>query len=187
MATSFILSTIAKAAIMLQLLSIYASASPHMKYIDAVCDRAHDQAYCEKTLTSYPPTAAPIGLLPMAEAVLGLAISHAEKTATFVDETAKKDPTLKTSFTECHKAYLGIAADLKSSNVKLKKSPDTANDDVKACINYIRKVTELVGKNTDKASTSLKEMTVQMEKLLDLAAGATDAVDDDDENTHRRE
>ncbi|KAF8115466.1 hypothetical protein N665_0026s0011 [Sinapis alba] len=83
--------------------------------------------------------------------------NHAEKTAVFVDETAKKDPTLKISFTECQKAYLAVVTDLKRAN-----------------------------KKSDKASTTLKEMNVQMEKLLDLAAGAADAVDDDDENTHRR-
>lgn len=117
---------------------------------------------------------------------MGLAISHAEKTAIFVDKTIKEDPTLKTPFTECHKAYLAVAAALKSANLKLKQSPDTANYDVRACSDHMRRVTELVEKNTDKTSTSLKEMTVQMEKLLDLAAGAADAIDDDDENIHRR-
>lgn len=124
--------------------------------------------------------------LPLSEAVINLAISHAEKTAIFVDETAKKDPTVKVAFTECHKAYLAVAADLKSANVKLKASPDTANYDVRASSDSMRRVNELVGKNTDKASTTLKEMTVQMEKLLDLAAGAADAVDDDDENMRLR-
>lgn len=123
---------------------------------------------------------------PLAEAVVGLALSHADKTAVFVDETAKKDPTLKTSFTECHKAYLAVAAALKSANVNIKQSPDKANYDVRSSSDHMRLVMELIGKNTDKASTTLKEMTVQMEKLLDLAAGAADAVDDDDENIHRR-
>ncbi|ESQ54860.1 hypothetical protein EUTSA_v10026329mg [Eutrema salsugineum] len=186
MATSSVMSSFAAAAITLQLLLIPAAASPHMKYIDAICDRAHDQAFCANTLTSNPPTAAPIGLHPLAEAVIALAVSHAEKTAIFVDETAKKDPTLKTSFTECHKAYLAVVAALKSANLKLKQSPDTANYDVRASADHMRRVTELVGKNSDKASTTLKEMTLQMEKLLDLAAGAADAVDDDDENVHRR-
>ncbi|WZZ09999.1 hypothetical protein YC2023_095920 [Brassica napus] len=36
------------------------SASPHLKYIDAICDRSHDQAFCLQTLTTNPPTAAPI-------------------------------------------------------------------------------------------------------------------------------
>ena len=186
MATSSVLSTFAVAAVTLQLFLNTASASPHMKYIDAVCDRAIDQAFCVKTLTTNPPTAAPIALHPLAEAVIGLALSHADKTAVFVDETAKKDPTLQTSFTECHKAYLAVAAALKSANVNLKQSPDKANYDVRSSSVHMRRVTELIGKNTDKASTTLKEMTVQMEKLLDLAAGAADAVDDDDENIHRR-
>ncbi|CAN8230664.1 unnamed protein product [Cochlearia groenlandica] len=186
MATSSVLSSFAAAAITLQLLLCPASASPHMKYIDAVCDRAHDIPFCIKTLTTYPPTTAPINLLPMAEAVMGLALSHAEKTAVFVDENANKDPTLKTSFAECHKAYLAVAAAIKSSNIKLKLSPDTAHFDVKASADQMKRVTELIGKNTDQASTTLKEMTLQMEKLIDLAAGAADAVDDDDENLHRR-
>ncbi|CAH2078055.1 unnamed protein product [Thlaspi arvense] len=187
MATFSVMSTFAAAAITLQLLLLNpASASPHMKYIDAICDRAHDQAFCVKTLTTNPPTAAPINLHPLAEAVMALAISHAEKTAVFVDEAAKKDPTLKASFTECHKAYLAVAAALKSATFKLKKSPDTANYDVRASSEHMRRVTTLIAKNSDKASTALKEMNVQMEKFLDLAAGAADAVDDDDENLHRR-
>ncbi|RID50900.1 LOW QUALITY PROTEIN: hypothetical protein BRARA_H01602 [Brassica rapa] len=100
---------------------------------------------------------------------MALAVSHAEKTAVFMDETAKKDPTLKALFTECHKAYLAAVADLKSANVKLKLSPDTAH--------YDERVAGLVGTNSDNASTTLKEMTVLMDKLLDLAAGAADAVD----------
>lgn len=123
---------------------------------------------------------------PLAEAVIALAVSHAEKTAVFIDESAKKDASLKTSFTECHKAYLAVVASLNSANLKLKKSPDTANYDVRATTDNMRRVAQLLGKNTDTTSTTLKEMTVQMEKLLDLAAGAADAVDDDDENIHRR-
>ncbi|CAF2246640.1 unnamed protein product [Brassica napus] len=133
---------------------------------------------------------------PLAVAVMALAVSHAEKTAVFVDETAKKDPTLKASFTECHKAYLAVVADLKSANVKLKLSPDTAHYDVRASNDKMRRVAGLVGTNSDNASTTLKEMPVLMDKLLDLAAGVADAypnfrgrplaVDYDDENIHCR-
>ena len=108
---------------------------------------------------------------------MALAVSHAEKTAVFVDETAKKDPTLKASFTECHKAYLAVVADLKSANVKLKLSPDTAHYDVRASNDKMRRVAGLVGTNSDNASTTFKEMPVLMDKLLDLAAGVADAVD----------
>ena len=113
---------------------------------------------------------------------MALTIAHAEKTAAFVAETGKTDPT----FTEYHKAYLAVVADLKSANVKLKLSPDTAHYDVRASNDKMRRVAGLVGTNSDTASTTLKEMTMQMEKLIDLAAGAADAVDDDDENIHRR-
>lgn len=61
MATFSALSTFAAAAITLQLLLVPASASPHMKYIDAICDRSHDQDYCVKTLTTNP-----LRLLPLA-------------------------------------------------------------------------------------------------------------------------
>ncbi|KAF8117773.1 hypothetical protein N665_0008s0118 [Sinapis alba] len=182
MATFSVLSTFAAAAITLQLLLVPASASPHMKYIDAICDRSHDQDFCVKTLTTNPPTAAPIALNPLAEAVMALTIAHAEKTVAFLDETAKKNP----AFAEYHKAYLAVVADLKSANVKLKQSPDTAHYDVRASTDQMKRVEGLVAKNNDQASTTVKEMTVQMEKLLDLAASAADAVDDDDENIHRR-
>ncbi|KAF3604120.1 hypothetical protein F2Q69_00033930 [Brassica cretica] len=166
MAKFSVLSTFAAAAITLQLLLVPASASPQMKYIDAICDRSHDQDYCN----------------PLAEAVMALTIAHAEKTAAFVAETGKTDPT----FTEYHKAYLTVVADLKSANVKLKESPDTAHYDVRSSTDQMKRVEGLVASKNDQASTTLKEMTVQMEKLLDLAASAADAVDDDDENIHRR-
>ena len=182
MATFSALSTFAAAALTLQLLLVPASASPHLKYIDAICDRSHDQDYCIKTLTTNPPTAAPISLNPLAEAVMALTIAHAEKTAAFVAETAKTDAT----FSEHHKAYLAVVADLKSANIKLKQSPDTAHYDVRSSTDQMKRVEGLVASKNDQASTTLKEMTVQMEKLLDLAASAADAVDDDDENIHRR-
>lgn len=124
--------------------------------------------------------------MPLAEAVLGLAISHSEKTAAFAAETAKKDATLKTQFNECHDAFVGIVASLKSATLELKDSPDTANYDVMVSADETRRVKDLVGKNVDTASKTLMEMTLQMENLLDLAAGSTDAVDDDDENLTRR-
>ena len=113
---------------------------------------------------------------------MALTIAHAEKTAAFVAETGKADPT----FTEYHKAYLAVVADLKSANLKLKQSPDTAHYDVRSSTDQMKRVEGLVASKNDQASTTLKEMTVQMEKLLDLAASAADAVDDDDENIHRR-
>lgn len=124
--------------------------------------------------------------VPLAEVVLGLAITHAEKTAAFAAETAKTDAALKTQFSECHDAYVGIVASLKSATLELKDAPDTANYDVMVSGDETRRVTALIGKNTDKSSKTLIEMTLQMDKLLDLAAGSTDAVDDDDENLHRR-
>ncbi|CAH8384630.1 unnamed protein product [Eruca vesicaria subsp. sativa] len=182
MATFSVMSTFAAAAIMLQLLLVPATASPHMKYIDAICDRSHDLDYCVKTLTTNPPTAAPIGLNPLAEAVMALTIAHAEKTAAFVAETAKSDP----AFADYHKAYLAVVADLKSANIKLKQSPDTAHYDVRASTDQMKRVEGLVASKSDQASTTLKGMTVEMEKLIDLAGSAADAVDDDDENIHRR-
>ncbi|VVB14094.1 unnamed protein product [Arabis nemorensis] len=173
-------------AILSQFLLAPASGLVNRKYIDANCQRVKNKPFCVETLTTFPPTAAATGLLPLAESVVGLAIAHAEKTAGFAAETAKKDANLKTQFNECHDAYVGIVASLKSASLELKDSPDTANYDVMLSGDEIRRVQELVGKNTDKSSSTLLEMTLQMEKLLDLAAGATDAVDDDDENTHRR-
>ncbi|KAG7537330.1 Invertase/pectin methylesterase inhibitor domain superfamily [Arabidopsis suecica] len=173
-------------AVLSQFLLAPASALVNREYIDSNCQRVKNKQFCIQTLTTYPPTAAATGLLPLAEAVVGLAISHCEKTAGFAAETAKKDATLKTQFNECHDAYVGILASLKSALLELKDSPDTANYDVMVSGDEIRRVKGLVEKNTDTASKTLMEMTLQMEKLLDLAAGATDAVDDDDENLHRR-
>lgn len=122
----------------------------------------------------------------MADAVIRLAIAHAEKTTGFAAETAKNEAALKKPFNECHDAYVAIVASLKSASLELTETPDTANYDVMVSGDDTSRVKELVGKNLDKSSKTLMEMTLQMDKLLDLAAGATDAVDDDDENIRRR-
>ncbi|XP_010442483.1 PREDICTED: uncharacterized protein LOC104725513 [Camelina sativa] len=169
-----------------QFLLAPASALLNREYIDANCQRVKDKPFCIQTLTTYPPASSATGLLPLAEAVIGLAITHCEKTAVFAAEAAKMDATLKTQFNESHDAYVGILASLKSAKLELTDSPDTANYDVMVSGDEIMRVKGLVEKNTDPSSKTLMEMTLQMEKLLDLAAGATDAVDDDDENLHRR-
>ncbi|CAH2070580.1 unnamed protein product [Thlaspi arvense] len=173
-------------AIFSQFLLAPASALINREFIDANCERVKNKPFCVDTLTTYPPTVSATGLLPLAEGVISLAITHAEKTAGFAAETAKTDAALKTQFDVCHDAYATIVASLKSALLGLKDSPDTSNYDVMVSGDEIRRVTDTVGKNIDKSSKTLMEMTLQMEKLLDLAAGATDAVDDDDENLHRR-
>ncbi|ESQ43648.1 hypothetical protein EUTSA_v10014776mg [Eutrema salsugineum] len=173
-------------AILSQFLLAPASALINREYIDANCQRVKNKSFCVQTLTTYPPAASATGLLPLAEAVVSLAVAHAEKTAGFAAESAKKEAALTTQFNECHDAYVGIVASLKSANLQLKDTPDTANYDVMVSGDEIKRVKDTVGKNIDKSSKTLMEMTLQMEKLLDLAAGATDAVDDDDENVHRR-
>ena len=81
MAKFSVLSTFAAAAITLQLLLVPASASPHMKYIDAICDRSHDQDYCVITLTTNPPTAAPIGLVLIFKQCLFVCVKSQKKFA----------------------------------------------------------------------------------------------------------
>ncbi|CAN8306667.1 unnamed protein product [Cochlearia groenlandica] len=162
------------------------SALINRKYIDANCERVKNKLFCNETLSTYPPAISATGLLPLAEAVLSLAITHAETTAAFAAETAKKEATLKTQLNECHDAYVGIVASLKSAKLELTDAPDTANYDVMLCGDEITRVKNSVEKNTDTASKTIIVMTSQMEKLLEIAAGATDAVDDDDENVHRR-
>ncbi|KAL1213758.1 hypothetical protein V5N11_009939 [Cardamine amara subsp. amara] len=173
-------------AVMSLFLLASVSALANTEFIDANCQRVKNKPFCVQTLTTYPPAVAATGLLPLAEAVIGLAISHCEKTAAFAAETAKRDATLKTQFNECHDAYVGILASLKSATLELKNSPDTANYDVMVSGDDTTRVMNLIGKNADTASKTLVEMTLQMDTLLDLAAGATDAVDDDDENVTRR-
>ena len=172
--------------ILSQFLLAPTSALTNREYIDANCQRVKNKTFCIETLTTYPPTLSATGLLPLAEGVINLAIAHAEKTAGFAAETAKNEAALKTQFTECHDAYVSIVASLKSASLELKESPDTANYDVMVSSDDTSRVKDLVGKNLDKSSKAVMEMTMQMDKLLDLAAGATDAVDDDDENIVRR-
>ncbi|CAN7066001.1 hypothetical protein IGI04_040564 [Brassica rapa subsp. trilocularis] len=173
-------------AILSQFLSAPTSALTNREYIDANCQRVKNKTFCVDTLTTYPPTVSATGLLPLAEAVINLAIAHAEKTAGFAADTAKNEAALKTQFNQCHDAYVAIVASLKSASLELKETPDTANYDVMVSGDDTSRVKDLIGKNLDKSSKTLMDMTLQMDKLLDLAAGATDAVDDDDENILRR-
>jgi len=56
---------------------------------------------------------------------------------------------------------------------ELKRDPHIATYDVMTCTDHTTQVKNLVGKNTDVASKTLIEMTMQMEKLIPLALAST--------------
>lgn len=112
--------------------------------------------------------------LPLATAVIrGIVLPQAQKSASFAEGAAKKDPTLTKQFQLCQNAYVTIGNSLMSAVAELKDSPDTANYDVMTCTDQTTQVNNLIGKNTDMASKTLIEMTMQMGKLLRLGVAAT--------------
>ncbi|XP_010520768.1 PREDICTED: uncharacterized protein LOC104799810 [Tarenaya hassleriana] len=180
--------SVVSAAIIVQFLALTANSAVAQRsiFIDSVCERVSDKTYCLKTLLGNPAALAANGLFPLAEVVVGLGKAHAEKTLAFIDEAAKRDPSKKAEFASCRNAYVAIQASFRSALGELTSSPDTANYDVMVSRDQTTEVTSLIGKNTDVASKTLAMMNDQMIRFIDLATGATDAVDDDDENTFRR-
>ncbi|XP_010441452.1 PREDICTED: uncharacterized protein LOC104724616 isoform X2 [Camelina sativa] len=160
-------------AVVLPFLLVSALAT---KYIDAICRRTTNKAFCVKTLNAYPPAASATNTFQAAEATLSLTMSYARKSASFAGKAAKENPKLKKQFAASQDAFATIITSLKSAALGLKESPDTANYDVMVCTDSTSIVKNLVGKNTDKASKTIMMMTLRMEKLLAIAVGATVAV-----------
>ncbi|XP_010441508.1 PREDICTED: uncharacterized protein LOC104724663 [Camelina sativa] len=157
-------------AVLLPFLLLSASAT---SYIDAICSNSPgDKAFCAKTLSAYPPAASATSTLQAAVATLRLGMSYANKSADIAGTAEKENPKLKGS----QDAFLGIIGNLKSSTSELTEDPQTANYDAMVCYDNTKILEDLVGKNKDKASTTIFTMTVMMNKLIDLTVGATIAI-----------
>ncbi|CAD5334481.1 unnamed protein product [Arabidopsis thaliana] len=146
------------------------------KYINKLCQMAFvdNKPFCLQTLSAYPPAASATGLLPLASAVIrGIVLPQAKKSASFANGAAKKEPSLKTQFQTCQEAFVSIGDSLMSAFEELERDPHIATYDVMTCTDHTTKVKNLVGKNTDVASKTLIEMTMQMEKLIPLALAST--------------
>ncbi|KAH0932212.1 hypothetical protein HID58_009329 [Brassica napus] len=157
-------------AIWLQFLSISAST----KSIDAICQHVTDKRFCIKTLTAYPPAASATNTFQTVSAAIHIAESYAEKCRKFTEKTAKENPKMKNQFMDCQDAYHRIVMSLRSAAGELKVSPDTSNYDVMVCTDQTTMVKDLVGKNRDVASNTIMKMTLMMNKLIAIAAAATD-------------
>ncbi|KAG7537331.1 Invertase/pectin methylesterase inhibitor domain superfamily [Arabidopsis suecica] len=171
--SSYCFGLVLSLAVLLPFLLISASAT---NYIDAICQRVTDKAFCAKTLNAYPAAASATSQFQAAVATLNLAISYADKCAGFSGNAAKENPNLKTQFAASQDAFVTISKSVKSAASELKVSPDTANYDVMVCSDSIAVVKNSVGKNLDNASKTVMTMTLMMEKLLAIAVGATVAV-----------
>ncbi|KAL1208298.1 hypothetical protein V5N11_033598 [Cardamine amara subsp. amara] len=173
MASSSYCYGVVSLVVLLPFLLVSASAST---YIDAICQRVSDKAFCGQTLNAYPPAASATSLFQAAEAALNLAMSHADKSAAFAGTAANKNPSLMKQFKASQDAFVIISKSLKSASLELKESPDTANYDVMQCSDSTTMVKNLVGKNTDNDSKTIMTMTSMMEKLLAIGVGATEAL-----------
>ncbi|CAA7021797.1 unnamed protein product [Microthlaspi erraticum] len=159
-------------AILSPFLLVSASALTSTKYIDAICG---GNPFCMQTLTSYPPAVSATDLFSLAQIVINLGMSYAEGAGRFAAETAEKEPTL-TQFKSCQREYDGIQMNLRMGKSELKEYPDGANYDIMRCIDSTVVVRDLIGGNSDNASKTLMEMTRQMQRLINVAVGATVAL-----------
>lgn len=103
-------------------------------------------------------------------------MSYANDAGRFAAETAEKEPTLRTQFKSCQREYDGIQMYLRMGKSELKEYPDGANYDIMRCIDCTVVVRDLIGGNSDNASKTLMEMTMQMRRLINVAVGATVAL-----------
>ncbi|KAF8092802.1 hypothetical protein N665_0400s0002 [Sinapis alba] len=147
------------------------------KYIDTVCNSAStgNKTFCFQTLTAYPPAVSATNMVKLVKIVLGLGLSHAKKTTSFVAELAKEH-TFKKYLKECNDSYTLIVAELKDAIVESDEDPSSAVYDVRVCADQTHIVKYVVGNNTDMASKRLMEMTLLMDKFIDICDGATNSL-----------
>ncbi|CAH2078917.1 unnamed protein product [Thlaspi arvense] len=159
-------------SILLQFLFVSAST----KHIDAICQHVTDKEFCVKSLTAYPPAASATDEIKAVKAALDLASSYADKSRKFTVKVANENPNLKKQFMQCADSFQSIIGSLWSATKELKIDPMTANYDVMVCSDETRIVKFSIGKNRDGASKTIMNMTMMMDKLLDIARGATDVL-----------
>lgn len=111
--------------------------------------------------------------MKLVEAAVDLGMIHAKKTASFV-AGLEKEPTFKKYFKICNEAYILIVGNFKSARLEIedKESVDTASSDILVSLDNTQNVKGEVGKNTDKASKTLMEMTLVMEEFIAMGFGA---------------
>ncbi|EOA12440.1 hypothetical protein CARUB_v10028415mg [Capsella rubella] len=159
-----------------QILLISSSALTSTNYIDAICQHVENGTFCMQMLSAYPPAVSANDLFSLATIVINLGISYANNTGGFAADTAKKEPTLKEQFKSCQDEFDGIQLYLRMARGELKESPTSANYDIFLCTDITMHVKDLVGGKRDNASKTFLEMTLQMERLIDVAIGATVAL-----------
>ncbi|EOA12758.1 hypothetical protein CARUB_v10028482mg [Capsella rubella] len=170
MASSIYCFGIVSLAVLLPFLLHSASAT---SYIDDICHSVADKAYCVKTLSAYPPVASAPSKFEAAVATLKLGESYADKTAEFAGKAAKEDPKLKKVLEDCQDEFVDISGSLKGAALQLRDEPELANYAVMRCYDSTTRVTNLIGKNTDKASKTVIAMTMVLGKYIALGIGAT--------------
>ncbi|KAL0731368.1 hypothetical protein Bca4012_027462 [Brassica carinata] len=144
--------------------------------IDSICSDSflkHNKTFCVQTLTSYPPAVSATNMVKLVKAAVDLGMTHAKKTASFV-AGLEKEPTFKNYFKMCNESYTLIVGNFRSARLEIedKESVDTASSDILVSLDNTQNVKDEVGKNTDKASKRLMEMTLVMEEFIAMGFGA---------------
>ncbi|KAJ4909692.1 Plant invertase/pectin methylesterase inhibitor superfamily protein [Raphanus sativus] len=148
--------------------------------IDSICNDSflrHNKTFCVETLTAYPPVVSATNTVKLVKAAVDLGMIHAKKTASFV-AGLEKEPTFKKYFKMCNESYISIVGNFRSARLELddSESIDTASSDILVSLDNTQMVKDTIGKNTDKASKRLIEMTLVMEEFIAIGFGAVNQI-----------
>ncbi|CAH8326996.1 unnamed protein product [Eruca vesicaria subsp. sativa] len=151
------------------------------KDIDTICNAdsmiPKNKTFCLQTLTAYPPAVSAPNMAKLVKIVVGLGESNANKTADFVAGLVK-EPTFKQYFKACNDAYKLVVWNFRSARLELEDNEtQTASSDILVSLDDTEMVKNTIGKNTDKASKTLMEMTLVMEDFIGIAYAAVDQID----------
>ncbi|CAH8327017.1 unnamed protein product [Eruca vesicaria subsp. sativa] len=136
-----------------------------------------NKTLCLQILTAYPPAVSAPNIVKLVKIVVGLGESKANKTADFVAGLVK-EPTFKQYFKACNDAYKLVVGNFRSARLELEDNEtQTASYDILVSMDDTEMVKNTIGKNTDKASKTLMEMTLVMEDYIGIAFTAVDQID----------
>ncbi|KAJ4909690.1 Plant invertase/pectin methylesterase inhibitor superfamily protein [Raphanus sativus] len=146
------------------------------KDIDSICNSVGNKNFCQQTLTAYPPAVSATNIAKLVKATLDLGMTEAKKRAGFV-AGLEKEPTFKKYFKMCNESYTSIVLNFRSARLEIEDNDsETASYDIAVSYDDTNIVKDTIGKNTDKASKSLMEMTLVMEDFINIAFVAVDKI-----------
>ncbi|KAJ4909684.1 Plant invertase/pectin methylesterase inhibitor superfamily protein [Raphanus sativus] len=146
------------------------------KDIYAICNdpSAINKTFCLQTLTAYPPAVSAKNMDELVRVTLDLGTTLAKERAGFV-AGLKKEATFKKYFETCNDSYSQVVNYFESARSQIDEKPhgkDGASLIILESSDYTQLVKDTIGKNTDKTSKRLMEMTLVMEDFIHIAFAA---------------